>query len=335
MTTEIKPFFIKAITPLHVGSGSDLGVVDLPIQRESHTGFPKIEASSLKGAIRQSFEDCAKRKNRENDKIKEMQKIQVVFGFDLDEKKDENYKEIVEVFEETKKDKNGEETKELKKDFSGALGFTDARILFFPVKSVKGVFAYITCPMVLERFQNDIKIYNENFDFLEKIKISHIKDNSCIVFSSTNAIRKDRDFYVILEEYSFKSIKKISLDEKDFFIPNSKNILDRLVIISDDDFTHFVKNSTEVITRTKIDNITGTVQDGALFTEEYLPAETVLYSLAIANKPFSNKLNELNSADKVMKYFNGISKVIQMGGNSTLGKGIVEISCEGCKDECK
>jgi CRISPR-associated protein Cmr4 len=189
--------------------------------------------------------------------------------------------------------------------------------------------------MVLERFQNDIKIYNENFDFLEKIKISHIKDNSCIVFSSTNAIRKDRDFYVILEEYSFKSIKKISLDEKDFFIPNSKNILDRLVIISDDDFTHFVKNSTEVITRTKIDNITGTVQDGALFTEEYLPAETVLYSLAIANKPFSNKLNELNSADKVMKYFNCISKVIQMGGNSTLGKGIVEISCEGCKDECK
>jgi len=98
---------------------------------------------------------------------------------------------------------------------------------------------HITCPMVLERFQNDIKIYNENFDFLEKIKIPHIKDNICVVFSSTNTIKKDRDFYVILEEYSFKSIKKISLDEKDFFIPHSKNILDRLVIISDDDFTTF------------------------------------------------------------------------------------------------
>ncbi|MBK9462153.1 MAG: hypothetical protein IPN94_22720 [Sphingobacteriales bacterium] len=31
--------------------------------------------------------------------------------------------------------------------------------------------------------------------------------------------------------------------------------------------------STEVITRTKIDNETGTVEDGALFTEEYLPTE--------------------------------------------------------------
>jgi CRISPR-associated protein Cmr4 len=334
MTTQIKPFFIKAITPLHVGSGSDLGIVDMPIQRESHTSFPKIEASSLKGAIRQSFEDCAKRKNSENDKIKEMQKIQVVFGFDLYEKeykkngKEEEYKKIVKVFKDKKTD-------ELKKDFSGALGFTDARILFFPVKSVKGVFAYITCPMVLERFQNDIKIYNENFDFLEKIKIPHIKDNICVVFSSTNTIKKDKDFYVILEEYSFKSIKKINLDEKDFFIPNSKNILDRLIIISDDDFTHFVKNSTEVITRTKIDNITGTVQDGALFTEEYLPAETVMYSLAIANNPFNKSVDDLKEANDIIDFFQKISRVIQIGGNSTLGKGIVEISCEGCKDECK
>jgi len=65
MTTEIKPFFIKAITPLHVGSGSDLGVVDMPIQRESHTGFPKIEASSLKGSIRSEIEYKA-----QNDKEK-------------------------------------------------------------------------------------------------------------------------------------------------------------------------------------------------------------------------------------------------------------------------
>ncbi len=46
-----------------------------------------------------------------------------------------------------------------------------------------------------------------------------------------------------------------------------------------DDFKNFVKMFTEVITRTKIDNIKGTVKDGALFTEEYLPAETVMYSL--------------------------------------------------------
>ena len=50
------PFFLICETPLHAGSGSDLGVIDLPIQRERHTTFPKIESSSLKGSLREAFE---------------------------------------------------------------------------------------------------------------------------------------------------------------------------------------------------------------------------------------------------------------------------------------
>jgi len=81
--------------------------------------------------------------------------------------------------------------------------------------------------------------------------------------------------------------------------------------------------------------ITGTVQAGALFTEEYLPAQTIMYSLAIANNTFSKKIGNFKTANNVMEFFNSISKYIQIGGNSTLGKGIVEINCEGCKNESK
>ncbi|DAB30027.1 MAG TPA: type III-B CRISPR module RAMP protein Cmr4, partial [Sulfurimonas sp. UBA12504] len=105
MTT--KPFFIKVLTPLHAGSGSDLGVVDLPIQRESHTSFPKIEASSLKGAIRSAFENKAK---TDDEKIN----IHRIFGCDDCEKQFPN------PFNKENK------------DFAGVLGFSDARILFFP-----------------------------------------------------------------------------------------------------------------------------------------------------------------------------------------------------------
>ena len=52
------PLFLQCQTPLHAGSGSEIGLVDLPIQRERHTTFPKIEASSLKGALREAFEMC-------------------------------------------------------------------------------------------------------------------------------------------------------------------------------------------------------------------------------------------------------------------------------------
>jgi len=310
MTTEIKPFFIKTITPLHVGSGSDLGVVDMPIQRESHTGFPKIEASSLKGSIRKEFESKAQGDD-------EKKKIHIAFGCDECEKE----------FSDTFTSKN--------KDFSGALGFTDSKILFFPIKSVKGVFAYVTCPMVLKRFKKDIEICKKEIKDGFGIPLDEVlQDSECIVLGDTCKMDKtDKKGSVILEEYSF-AIKETKTKHY-IKIPNLDIEHERIVIISDDNFTHFVKNSTEVITRTKIDNITGTVAQGALFTEEYLPSETVMYSLAIANKPFSDK-SDLKSAENVMKYFANKfqeNNTLQIGGNSTLGKGIVEISCKGCGNE--
>jgi CRISPR-associated protein Cmr4 len=43
---------IHALTGLHPGSGTALGVVDLPVQRERHTAWPLIPGSSLKGVKR-------------------------------------------------------------------------------------------------------------------------------------------------------------------------------------------------------------------------------------------------------------------------------------------
>jgi CRISPR-associated protein Cmr4 len=58
MFKKSKLFFIIAETPLHPGSGGEVtGLVDLPIQRERHTNFPKIEASGLKGCIKEAFKD--------------------------------------------------------------------------------------------------------------------------------------------------------------------------------------------------------------------------------------------------------------------------------------
>lgn len=271
----VKPFFIKVITPLHAGSGSDLGVVDMPIQRESHTSFPKIEASSLKGSIRSEFSS----KNSEDDAEK-------IFG-------------------------TGDE--------AGRLGFSDARILFFPVKSVKSVFAYVTCPMVLERLKEDLNIGNDKTFTIPKI---NVLDEECIVFSEKNKI--DNKNNVVLEEYSFIIGNKKDNNQKMVFetfnltLPNFDKVKERLVIISDDNFTHFVKNSTEVITRIKIDNSKGTVQQGGLFTEEYLPSETVMYALAIG---------------EVDKFTNETPLTMQIGGNSTLGKGIVELSIGIKKEE--
>ena len=46
---------LYAVTPCHAGSGSSVGVVDLPIQRERHTNYPIIQASGVKGAFKANF----------------------------------------------------------------------------------------------------------------------------------------------------------------------------------------------------------------------------------------------------------------------------------------
>jgi CRISPR-associated protein Cmr4 len=49
---ETRLFTILTRTPLHVGAGSSVGAIDMPVQRERHTQIPIIPGSSLKGVLR-------------------------------------------------------------------------------------------------------------------------------------------------------------------------------------------------------------------------------------------------------------------------------------------
>jgi CRISPR-associated protein Cmr4 len=312
-----KPLFFICETPLHAGSGSDLGIVDLPIQREKHTGFPKIESSSLKGAIREAVEGVFIKEDAEKAKERKNPIVTALFG------------------PEDSSDAH-----------MGALGFSDARLLLFPVKSMKGVFAWVTCPKVLQQFERDMRISNEHFK-LKSIP-ANPNDGECYLLTEDSkvTIPNGQHKSVLLEEYAFKvqSVQTINVievvntergemdlhgwlacytSEQTFF---QDKMMEDIVILSNDDFKDFVNLSTEVITRTKINNDTGTVQPGALFTEEFLPAESVLYSLIMASPTFRKEKGDLDTADKVMaKFTEVITKlpVMQIGGNATLGKGIV------------
>ncbi len=308
--------FLLCETPLHAGSGDDLGIVDLPIQRERHTSYPKIEASSLKGALREACESKVVINDFstfDTDAVK----INRLFGFDED-------KRLSKTQLETLKKQFDNKT-----EYAGALAFTDARLLLFPVKSMKGVFVWITCPQVLTKFQNDLKL--AELDTINQLYFCANKTNltkqanvasTKVCFGST----------LVLEEYAFETDVKAEVETfakalADLLFPQDaywKTMLsDNLVILNDEDFKDFVNMSTEVITRTKINNATGTVQDGALFTEEYLPSDSVMYSLIMAADEYGEK-RSLKS-DKVMSEFHRLRpEVFQLGGNATLGKGILK-----------
>ncbi|WP_353563327.1 RAMP superfamily CRISPR-associated protein, partial [Longimonas sp.] len=65
MFSTAHPVYLHVRTPMHAGTGAELGIVDLPIQRERATGYPKVEGSSLKGAIREAFRHPVHERPRE------------------------------------------------------------------------------------------------------------------------------------------------------------------------------------------------------------------------------------------------------------------------------
>ncbi len=343
MFKKAVPFFIHTISPLHAGSGSDLGIVDLPIQRERHTSFPRIEGASLKGAMREKFSELLKGTCNKDCECAYQEKYQ----------DDESYKRLIAKFTKLK-DNSKEYCRAIQltfgpesdngEDGAGALGFADARILFFPVKSVKGVFAWITCPKVLKQFETDMKLC-EDINFTLDDEFKTISDGNCII-SNCSEIKLDNKVdgkdKIILEEYAFDAVEK---DKVNNIFNNVENIpyfdwdqlKKKLVILSDDDFKDFVNLSTEVATRIRIDPETGTVARGALFTEEYLPAETVLYSMALAHDVFRKDKSNLpiDGYQDVLKFFEkGLlndkkEAYMQIGGNTTIGKGIIRITIGG------
>lgn len=287
MFTCAKPFLLHAISSVHAGSGSELGIVDLPIQREKHTGFPKIESSTLKGAIRAN-----------------------IYG------KDEETENLIFGTKKGETDDHG----------ASAVAFSDARTLLFPVKSMRNIFAYITCPSVLKRFNYECAIYQN-----EHIQLPVPEENTC----SSNKLQIGNGTHIVLEEYAYEvkvdeETKQLAETLEAILFPNQNEgyLKDRLVVLTDDDFTDFVKLSTEVNARIRINPKTGTVdkETGGLFYEENLPPETVLYGFVFTSNSRQPESKKQMTAEEVLELLTNGSmfpEVFQLGGNTTIGRGLL------------
>ncbi|MCY4674687.1 MAG: type III-B CRISPR module RAMP protein Cmr4 [Bacteroidetes bacterium] len=281
--------FIHALTGLHPGGGTALGVIDLPIQRERHTNWPIIPGSSLKGVLRNAF-------NRETGKDPDVSpEVLTLFGPPAGSAK----------------------------DHAGALTLSDARILAFPVRSLSGVFAWVTCPAVLDRLSRDLAI----IDGGSVPEIPELDRNNAHCAPASPLVAGDK---MILEEFEF-SVKdsgcalaewiasQVTSDE-----PTKKRLRSHLAVLNDDDFTHFVSTATEVVARIGLDYRLKTARNSALFYEEYLPPETLLYSLVICQGSYRDDYRA-NGRELLEKLQSILLPYVQIGGGETVGKGICAI----------
>ena len=271
---ENKILAIYAESQIHAGKGSDVGIVDQPIQREKATGFPIIQG--IKGAIRAS-----------------------------------------KLINERESEVFGNKPQAEKEDLAGSVVFSEAKILAFPVRSPEAVFVWITCPMVLARLYRVKKISG--------VTIPSIGENKAIVSNSAMLANgklslEEIEIEAAVNPEATKWATALSGLTPDNTMKDHLEL--NFAIVSDKVFQSLVTTATEVIPRIRVDEKTGTVAPGALWYEEYLPQDTILYCI-LRNASVTGE-NLLNSTVKALD-----GQMITIGGNETVGKGLVYLKVMG------
>ncbi len=284
-----------AVTPLAAGSGQAIGAVDLPIQRERHTQWPQVQASGVKGAFRDWF-----------------LRYYLNNGASCQDKEAQAEKLTERIFGKAESGEDGGGQ-------AGAIAVTDARLLAFPVRVTP--FVWVTCPGVLSRLRRDLQLTS----LLETMKIPALAPKEVNGYIAVTGEVAEKvvleDLAVSKERGPEKSeglkevFKKLELD----------GVLTRLLLVSDQNFSFLVRTTTEVQPQIRINFDTGTADEGSLRYQELLPADSVLYSLVFFAPERIN--NDSLTADVIRNCVQqAISTHLQMGGDLTLGRGLLEVT---------
>ena len=275
---------LYAETSMHAGAGTSTGVIDLPIMREAHTGWPCVYGSAVKGALRTKAEQM------KNEFISD------IFGPDT---------------------KNAS-------DHAGALAVGDARLLLLPVRSLTSHFKWVTSPALIKRAADDARRMGKTVPNVQQFEIG-----------KEHALHAGDSGSLYLEEFHFHANKadlSLIIDWLAGFVSTdsnfSKRLNEQLVIVHDDMFAHLAQYATPVTPHIAIESERKTVQSGALWYEETLPAETVLY-VALAASSSRKRHGEVSAPqvlEQTMSLFPANAPYLQLGGNETVGMGWCRVS---------
>lgn len=299
--SERATLIIKAISPLHNGSGESLGVVDRPVMRERFTDFPIVQGSSIKGVLRWWFKE--KLNGSGNG-----EKVEVVFGPEPG---------------------RGQE-------HAGAVCFGDAKLLSFPIRCIGGPFVWATSPLALHRAAEVLTLCGQPLgqsitNFIQNV--IPLTKPSVAENAGDLMVGPQNDRRILAEEYSFavntdpipdslvQEIASFIFSDDETF---SKTYFNRrFIVLPDEIFVYFITHATEVMPNIRIGE-KGTTEEGSLRYTEYLPEETILYSLIEFE---SGKGKQAMSSNDVKGYVAGnLPQVIQLGADETIGKGLVKLT---------
>lgn len=289
--------FLYAVSPVHMGAGQAIGVIDNPIQRERHTGHPCFAGSGIKGAVRHSFKNLGGNADH----------VSRLFG-----------------------PESGSADLH-----AGAVSFGDAQLLALPVRSLKGGFVYATCPQAIARAQRLLAHLGltRQWPALPEVKQGTCLTSHTAQLGGKDADRLHLEaFEYQATDKACAALQTIAKDLAQHGLPASDGysffrdkLATDLVVLSDSDFDYFSQHAMLIEPHVRIEDETGTASDGGLFYTENLPPESLLIAPLLASQTRSGKPEELIDAITVMAHMKAVlhSKLLQVGGDATTGRGLV------------
>lgn len=285
-------YLLHALSSVHVGTGEGDSYVDLPLAREKVTNWPYIPGSGIKGVM-SAKNGASTPEARAADAA-----LKAAFGSGGDEAAN-----------------------------AGALIFTDASLLLLPLRSVYGTFAYATSPLALRRFSRDLVSCGATPPALPEVAAGGgsgglVPEGQCEIISGNNTVYLN-DCDVTVERNASATQWGGKIAEMLFAGDNAAQTIlrKRFLILADDVFTYFSEAGTEITTRIHVDPTTGTVAPGQLWTEESLPAESVLAGIVWCDRVY-HEAGTITPQQLLDDYCRGVS-ILQIGGKATVGRGRV------------
>ena len=289
--------FLYAVSPVHMGAGQAVGIIDNPIQRERHTEHPCFAGSGIKGAVRHSFEALGGN----------VAHADALFGPDA-------------------------KSSTL---HAGAVSFGDAQLVALPVRSLRGGFVYATCPQALARTQRLLGHLKVPCNWPELPAVqegscltSHnqllAKDKLHLEAFEYTASDATDSACAALQTIA-KNLADTALPEGAAYQFFREKFANDLVVLNDTDFAYFSQHAMLVEPHVRIDAGTGTAKEGGLFYTENLPPESLLIAPLLTSQTRTGKKEDALRADAVMLQISSVlhSKLLQIGGDATTGRGLV------------
>lgn len=300
---------LRAVTALHAGTGHGVGDIDLPIAREASTKLPIVPGSTVKGVVRDGMDPAGNGTHKSSD----VNEWAALFG--------PSYAE----------DEPNPAGGQQKVNHAGMLMFEDARLLAMPVRSLKGTCAWVTCPFVLTRYAESLRaaqqpVLDPKFNALT-IAAGKIAASGVLLHKSKAMLDElDLDHDPGNDEAREAWASHLA----QYFLPSPiaggphgaqdcfrKLFIERVAIVDDEIFAFLAETATDVRARIRL-NEDRTVAKGALWYEELLPADSLLWGEWGAQQVRAITLAPAAACAKVQ------SQTLQMGGKATVGHGRVD-----------